>query len=129
MIHLWWSWSVKENILTFYHFSNFLEPLHFTLHVEASHKINRILLISLQILVKLFLINRIASISYISYLSKYIQYKQLFFLWWLVVTSTHCNRLTSLYIIMQIIWWYQIYDRFNTNSKHWNFRIHSCSSF
>ena len=30
--------------------------------------------------------------------------------------------------VMQIIQ-KQIYDRFNTNNKHGNFRIHSCSSF
>ena len=30
--------------------------------------------------------------------------------------------------VMQIIW-KQIYDRFNTNNKHWNLRIHSCSGF
>ena len=31
-------------------------------------------------------------------------------------------------VVMQIIY-QEIYDRFNTNNKHWNFRIHSCSSF
>ena len=46
----------------------------FTLHVEAIHKVNWILLISQQMFVKLFFSNRIIGISY--NLNKYIQYKQ-----------------------------------------------------
>ena len=62
---------------------------------ETIHKINEILLISLQILVKSFVNNITINLSY--NLSKYILYKHLFenCLKWIVYT-THCNLLVLL---------------------------------
>ena len=62
---------------------------------ETIHKINDILLISLQILVKSFVSNITINLSY--NLSKYIQHKHMFEnrLKW-VVYITHCNLLVLL---------------------------------
>ena len=76
-------------------FTTFLSP--FTLHVEeAIHKKNRILFISLQMLVELFFSKRIICISYnLNKLYKINTFKN--FLKWFVYMcqSTHCKGLVS----------------------------------
>ena len=81
-----------ERIFISTQLSNFFHPFYI---LSINHKINRILLISLQILVKSFVSNIIIDLSY--NLNKYTRYKHVWKLFQVdLFTATNCNRLYRL---------------------------------
>ena len=124
MTHDWWSWSVMKSTFISIQLFNILQPFHIARYINI-HKINRILLILLQILVKTFVSNIIIDLSY--NLSKYKQF-ELFqnCLKWVVYVNTEGDHIWKYWFDTYIVLLKKLHlevIKLRSNMKQWNFKI------